>query len=73
MASLRAENTDVAIIGAGVAGLTIANIFRRNGVEYSRQRAGTVEARAVRMFHRWGMTRARDREPSELSQAPGVS
>ncbi|WP_407160289.1 4-hydroxybenzoate 3-monooxygenase [Bradyrhizobium sp. STM 3557] len=55
------------IIGAGVAGLTLATFLRRSGVSCIvlerrdratievRQRAGVVEARGVQMFERWGL------------------
>lgn len=59
------EETTVAIIGSGVSGLTLATFLRKSGIacvvlerrdrKYVevRQRAGVVEARAVRMFERW--------------------
>jgi len=59
--------TTVAIIGAGAAGLTLANLLQRCGVSCvvlerqsrayveKRQRAGVVEHRAVRMFEEWGL------------------
>jgi p-hydroxybenzoate 3-monooxygenase len=62
-----AESTTVVVIGAGPAGMTVANLLRRSGVdcvvlerrsrEYvaQRQRAGIVETRAVRMFDSWGL------------------
>ena len=61
------EETTVAIVGAGVAGLTLATLLRTSGVAcvvlerhdrayiQVRQRAGVVEARGVRMFERWGL------------------
>jgi len=61
------EHTTVAIIGAGVSGLTLATFLKKAGIaciiierrdrEYiqMRQRAGVVEARGVRMFERWNL------------------
>ena len=61
------EKTPVVIIGAGVAGLTLAAFLKRSDIacinlerrsrEYiqARQRAGVVEARGVKMFERWGL------------------
>ncbi|MGW2567772.1 4-hydroxybenzoate 3-monooxygenase [Streptomyces sp. NPDC001537] len=61
------ESTTVVVIGAGPAGLTVANLLRHSGIdcivlerrsrEYvaQRQRAGIVETRAVRMFDSWGL------------------
>ncbi|MYM84974.1 4-hydroxybenzoate 3-monooxygenase [Duganella sp. FT50W] len=72
MSSLNKESTTVVIIGAGVSGLTLANILVRQKIscivleqrslDYleQRQRAGTVEARAVKMFERWGMGKVVD-------------
>ena len=62
------EQTPVVIIGAGVAGLTLATFLLRSGVkcvvlerrdraylQTVRQRAGVVDARNVQMFERWGL------------------
>ncbi|MEU2776758.1 4-hydroxybenzoate 3-monooxygenase [Streptomyces sp. NPDC007162] len=61
------ESATVVVIGAGPAGLTVANLLRGCGIdcvvlerrsrEYvtRRQRAGIVESRAVRMFESWGL------------------
>ncbi len=61
------EKTTVAIVGGGVAGLTLATFLQKSGVSCMvlerrersyvemRQRAGVVEARAVSMFERWGL------------------
>jgi p-hydroxybenzoate 3-monooxygenase len=59
------QQTAVVIIGAGVAGLTLATFLQKSGVAYIvlercdrdyiqvRQRAGVVEGRGVQMFERW--------------------
>ena len=61
------QDTSVVIIGAGVAGLTLAAFLRTAGVACValerrdrasievRQRAGVVDACGVRMFERWGL------------------
>ena len=61
------EQTAVVVIGAGVAGLTLATFLQKSGVACVvlerrdrayvevRQRAGVVETRGVRMFQRWGL------------------
>ncbi|MGW1563629.1 4-hydroxybenzoate 3-monooxygenase [Streptomyces sp. NPDC002144] len=61
------DSATVVVIGAGPAGLTVANLLRRSGIDCvilerrtrehvaQRQRAGIVEARAVRMFDSWGL------------------
>lgn len=59
------EETTVAIIGAGVSGLTLATFLQKSDVACiilerrdrayieKRQRAGVVDARTVRMFEQW--------------------
>ncbi|WP_370970975.1 4-hydroxybenzoate 3-monooxygenase [Amycolatopsis sp. cg9] len=61
------EHTTVVVIGAGVAGLTLANLLQRGGIDCvvlekrsrayveQRQRAGTIDTRGVRMFREWGL------------------
>jgi len=61
------QETTVVIIGAGVAGLTLATLLQKSSVACVvlerrdrayvevRQRAGVVEARGVHMFERWGL------------------
>jgi p-hydroxybenzoate 3-monooxygenase len=62
------DTTTVAIIGAGPAGLTLANLLQRSGVdcvvlerrsrsymEQRQQRAGVLEHRAARMLEEWGL------------------
>lgn len=61
------QNTVVAIIGAGVAGLALGNFLLRNSIacvvlekhsrDYveQRQRAGSLDGRGVRMFREWGL------------------
>ncbi|MFC0844902.1 4-hydroxybenzoate 3-monooxygenase [Streptomyces noboritoensis] len=61
------ESTAVVIVGAGVAGLTLGNFLLRNGIDCvvvekhsraygeQRQRAGTIDARGVRMYREWGL------------------
>ena len=61
------ERTTVAVVGGGPAGLTVANLLGRCGIDclvlecrdrehvFHRQRAGVVEYRAVLMFERWGL------------------
>ncbi|MGQ4432780.1 4-hydroxybenzoate 3-monooxygenase [Streptomyces sp. SAS_260] len=61
------HHTTVAIVGAGVAGLTLGNFLLRNGVDCTvlekhprayveqRQRAGTIDTAGVRMLREWGL------------------
>lgn len=61
------EKITVAIIGAGVAGLTLAAFLKKSGIACvvlesqnrtsveTLQRAGVVEGRGVEMFERWGL------------------
>ena len=61
------ENTTVAIVGSGVAGLALGNFLLRNGIdcivlekrsrEYveQRQRAGVIDTRAARLLREWGL------------------
>ncbi|WP_190087248.1 4-hydroxybenzoate 3-monooxygenase [Streptomyces melanogenes] len=61
------ESTTVVIVGAGIAGLTLGNLLLRNGIDCvvvekrsrayveRRQRAGTIDARGVRMYREWGL------------------
>jgi len=70
------QQTTVVVVGAGVAGLTVGNFLRRNGIdcivlerrsrEYveARQRAGTLDTRGVRLFREWGLAEVLDTGPS---------
>ncbi|MFI1409743.1 4-hydroxybenzoate 3-monooxygenase [Streptomyces sp. NPDC020707] len=74
------ENTTVAVIGAGVAGLTLGNFLLRNGVDCvvlekhsrayveQRQRAGTIDAFGVRMFRAWGLGEVLEGDPVPQSE-----
>lgn len=71
------EKTTVAIVGGGVAGLTLASLLRKVGVDCviverrprtyveQRQRAGVVEFRGVRMFQEWGLGAVLGKFPSK--------
>ncbi|MFG1645823.1 4-hydroxybenzoate 3-monooxygenase [Amycolatopsis sp. NPDC049252] len=61
------ENTTVVVVGGGVAGLTLANFLLRGGIGCTvlekhsrdhvenRQRAGSLDARGVRLLREWGL------------------
>jgi p-hydroxybenzoate 3-monooxygenase len=61
------ENTTVVVVGGGVAGLALGNFLLRSGIgcivlekhsrEHveNRQRAGSLDARGVRMLRTWGL------------------
>ncbi|GGM43568.1 4-hydroxybenzoate 3-monooxygenase [Longimycelium tulufanense] len=63
----RVKTTKVAVIGAGPAGLTVANLLRKAGVEcivlerhtreyiQTRPRAGMIEHRVVEMLRKYGL------------------
>ncbi|WP_329135002.1 4-hydroxybenzoate 3-monooxygenase [Streptomyces sp. NBC_01476] len=69
------ENPSVVIVGAGVAGLTLANILLRNGVgcvvlekrnrEYvdQRQRAGAIDSFGVGIIREWGLGEVLEGDP----------
>lgn len=71
------DATTVAIIGAGVAGLTVACMLKRSGIGCmmlerqsrayleQRQRAGVLEPRACQMFEDWGLGHVLGGLPSE--------
>lgn len=73
------KRTAVVVVGAGVAGLTVGNLLRRNGIDCiilerrtrehveARQRAGTLDTRGVRLFREWGLA-----EVLEAGPAPAV-
>lgn len=66
--TVQSEKTTVAIIGAGVSGLTVAALLDKCGIPFivlekrelhqihQRQRAGSVENRNARMFEDWGLS-----------------
>ena len=70
------KHVRVVVVGAGVAGLTVGSLLRRNGVdciilerrsrEYveARQRAGTLDTRGVRLFREWGLAEVLDAGPT---------
>lgn len=70
------KRTTVAVIGAGVAGLTVGAMLRRNGIDCiiferrgrehveARQRAGTLDTRGVRLFREWGLAEVLDAGPA---------
>ncbi|MDF5753628.1 4-hydroxybenzoate 3-monooxygenase [Spongiactinospora sp. TRM90649] len=70
MPEISQERTTVVVVGAGPAGLTLANLLRRANVECvvlerhsrtyieRRQRAGVLEYAGARVFEEWGMGEA---------------
>jgi p-hydroxybenzoate 3-monooxygenase len=74
----RTISTDVAIVGAGPAGLLLANALRAEGIEHvllehrsehevrNRRRAGLLEDRTVRILRRHGLAAGLDREGMAL-------
>ncbi|MEV4314923.1 4-hydroxybenzoate 3-monooxygenase [Actinocrispum sp. NPDC049592] len=64
------ENTTVVVVGGGVAGLALGTFLLRSGIRCvilekhsrehveHRQRAGSLDARGVRMLHDWGVGEA---------------
>ncbi|WP_328457681.1 4-hydroxybenzoate 3-monooxygenase [Amycolatopsis sp. NBC_00438] len=77
------ENTTVVIVGGGVAGLALGNFLlhsgigcvilekhRRDHVEH-RQRAGSLDARGVRMLRAWGLGEVVEGSTSHDSADPG--
>ncbi|WP_310994479.1 4-hydroxybenzoate 3-monooxygenase [Amycolatopsis sp. CM201R] len=64
------ENTTAVVVGGGVAGLALGTFLQRSGIrcvilekhsrQYveNRQRAGSLDARGVRMLHEWGVGEA---------------
>ncbi|MDT0436389.1 MULTISPECIES: 4-hydroxybenzoate 3-monooxygenase [Streptomyces] len=74
------DDTSVVIIGAGVAGLTLANFLLRNGIDCvvlekharsyveKRQRAGTIDTFGVRLFREWGLEEVLEGDPIPHSE-----
>src|SRR5690349_17894539 len=70
MAQPARERTTVAIIGAGPAGLTLANLLQRSGIDCAvlelrdrsyverRQRAGVLDHHAGQIFEEYGLSEA---------------
>jgi p-hydroxybenzoate 3-monooxygenase len=70
------KHVGVVVVGAGVAGLTVGNFLRQNGIECiilerrsrehveARQRAGTLDTRGVRLFREWGLAEVLDAGPT---------
>jgi p-hydroxybenzoate 3-monooxygenase len=75
------RHTAVVIVGAGVAGLTVGNLLRRNGIDCiilerrarehveARQRAGTLDTRGVRLFREWGLAEVLDAGPAPVVES----
>jgi p-hydroxybenzoate 3-monooxygenase len=70
------QRTTVVVVGAGVAGLTVANLLLRRGIDCivlerhtrdhieTRQRAGSLDGRGVRLFREWGLDEVLDSQVS---------
>ncbi|MFI7000725.1 4-hydroxybenzoate 3-monooxygenase [Nocardia sp. NPDC050175] len=80
MTETHEHTTTVVVIGAGVAGLTLANFLLRNNIGCTvlekhprayveaRQRAGTIDTFGVRMFREWGLAEVLEGDPIPYSE-----
>ncbi len=76
------ENTTAVIVGGGVAGLALGTFLLRNGIPCvilekhsrehveNRQRAGSLDARGVRILREWGMGEAVEGPDHDSSDGP---